>query len=234
MSVYRIMSFARLCELFEYRRFTLVRPEKWDDPFENYLSSAVYRRGSSTIEIGGRRSIFGSCWTRRAASDAMWRIYSSDKTSVRVKTTPLRLANSLDSALAKRSAAQGFIGRVEYLPERDIVSTARDRAIALYKSTTREAIASTYLFKRNPFSHEAEVRVLVVDGNARPAAGGLLHLPLNPSELVESILVDPRAPDSMVEMYKRHLQAAYGFKKHVAKSTIYRPPKPLVIDLGKK
>ena len=120
------------------------------------------------------------------------------------------------------------------MPERDIVGTARDRAIALYKSTTREAIASTYLFKRNPFSHEAEVRVLVVDGNARPAAGGLLHLPLDPNELIETILVDPRAPDSMVEMYKRHLQSAYGFKKHVAKSTLYRPPKPLVIELGKK
>ena len=230
--MYRILSFARLCELFDDSKLTLVRPEKWDDPFENYLSGAVYVRGDSKIEISGRRTVYGSCWTQRAASDAMWRIYSPDKSAVRIKTTPKTMSESLNSALARRSSAQGFIGKVKYLPERDIVRTARDHALTLYKAHTREAVAETYLFKRNPFSHEAEIRVLVADGNARPTAGGLLQVSINPHELIQTVLVDPRAPASMVKMYKGHLKSAYGFDKHVAKSTLYTAPKPLVVDLG--
>ena len=230
-SVYRIISFVRLCEFFESGKMTLVRPEKWDDPFENYLSGAVYKQGQATVELGVRRSVYGSCWTLRAASDAMWRIYSPDKTAIRIKTRPRLLAKALDEALARKASASAFVGKVQYLSEREIVARARTHAMRLYKESSPTTVAESYLYKRNPFSHEAEVRVLVIDRNARPAAGGLLQLTVNPHDLVESVLVDPRAPASMVQMYKGHLTAAYGFKRHVGRSTIYNNPKPLVIQL---
>ena len=72
----------RLLELFQTRHNVLVAPEKWDDPFENFIlkSDRVSRRGW-----------YGQCWTWQRASDAMWRIYSGDKNGVRMRSTPAKL-----------------------------------------------------------------------------------------------------------------------------------------------
>jgi hypothetical protein len=46
----------------------------------------------------------------------MWRIYSPDKSGVKVKTTIGKLIDSLDSAREIKS----FIGKVSYLPDADL------------------------------------------------------------------------------------------------------------------
>lgn len=233
-SIYRIISFERLCEFFESQKYTFIHPTQWDDPFENYLSSAEYLKSGEKVEVPGRKGVYGSCWTQRAASDAMWRIYSPDKKSVRIKTTPSLMKQALDIELTKREMAEAFIGKVQYLKEREILGKASDHAINLYRRRTAQALAESFLYKRNPFSHEAEVRLLYADISDRMRTGGLLKIPMNPHDIIQTVLVDPRAPDGTVQEYKAKLKSAFGFKKHITRSTIYNKPKPLVIDLDDK
>jgi hypothetical protein len=232
-SIYRIMSFTRLVDFFRTQRYDLVRTEKWDDPFETYLSGATYLYKGGTISLALRQIVYGSCWTKKGASDAMWRIYSPDKVAVRIKTTPNLLAEALDSALARKSRAKWFIGRVKYHSERDILNRAESIATDVYNDRTDTSAARSYLFKRNAFSHEDEVRILVVDRSSRPK-DGVLSLAMSPGDVIQSVLVDPRAPESVVHMYKSYLKSEFGFTRSVQQSQIYRAPKPLVIDVTPK
>ena len=104
--IYRIIPITRLYELFDTRTNVLVNPQKWEDPFENVLLHTIFPR------VG----LFGQCWTRHTASDAMWRIYSPNSCSVRIRTRLRVLVNSLGTSL-RGTRALAFIGGVKYLPQ---------------------------------------------------------------------------------------------------------------------
>lgn len=42
-NIYRIFSFDRLTEMFNERKITLLKPKKWDDPFENFILKSIGR-----------------------------------------------------------------------------------------------------------------------------------------------------------------------------------------------
>lgn len=73
--IYRIFSTNRLIELFEKKENALVKPELWDDPFENFILKIPEKGSKSKPNKRG----YGQCWTLNFESDAMWRIYSPDK-----------------------------------------------------------------------------------------------------------------------------------------------------------
>jgi Protein of unknown function (DUF2971) len=145
--VYRVISLERLLELFQKRQNVLVAPEKWDDPFENFIlkSGRVSRRGW-----------YGQCWTWQRASDAMWRIYSGDKNGVRMRSTPAKLLESLPGS----AQGKAFVGRVRYLPEKPLMRFAND-ALAPGHLKLASNAARTLLVKRPAFEHEREVRLLL-------------------------------------------------------------------------
>jgi len=114
-AVYRIISFERLRELFEKRVNTLVKPMAWDDPFENFIPGLKGQLPSGQfVEFSQRYDFYGQCWTLIGGTDAMWRIYSSDKRSVRIK---VRL-RALVETLAPRAIGIVFVGKVRYLHTR--------------------------------------------------------------------------------------------------------------------
>jgi hypothetical protein len=96
VNVYRVIPLTRLYELFETRTNVLVSPKKWEDPFEKIVL----------------RGLFGQCWTRHKASDAMWRIYSPQSEGVRLRTTVRALLSGLSKSLPH--PARAFIGGVGY------------------------------------------------------------------------------------------------------------------------
>lgn len=229
--IYRYVSFARLVEHFKTGKFGLAKTEKWDDPFENYIAGATYKQGQGTIKLALRRIAHGSCWTRKGVSDAMWRIYSSDKLAVRISSTPRLLGAALTTALSKADRSRWYIGSVTYLPQSKILERAENLAKEILKSKSDLAAAKSFLFKRNSFSHEDEIRILVIDRHGR-SRGGILSLAIDPFQVINSILVDSRAPEAIFDVYKKYLKTEIGFTGRIAKSTLYRPPEQLVINLS--
>jgi len=231
--IYRIVSFERLVELFTSRKMVLVHPTKWDDPFETHVISAKFRIGDATTERAHRRVIHGQCWTTKSQSDALWRIYSPNKDAVRIRTTPKILGEALAQSLEKLPRSKWFIGKVAYLPQKDLVGRATELAAAMLEDRSEASAAQSLLFKRNSFSHESEIRSLVVDRHNR-AKSGLLPLDIDPHKLIQSVYIDSRAPSSMVDVYLRHLSIELKFKGKVGRSTLYDPPKELVVNLPKR
>ncbi len=59
---------------------------KWEDVYENFVDKEdIYLINSKCNDIP-HSIYFGQSWTVQEESDAMWRIYSPDQKSVRVKT----------------------------------------------------------------------------------------------------------------------------------------------------
>jgi hypothetical protein len=229
--IYRFMPFLRLIELMTAKKLTLLRTDLWDDPWENYIVQARFTIGSATTRFRFNRRIFGSCWTRKSVSDALWRIYSPDKLAIRIASTPGLLGAALDAGLPKRLRSSWFVGRVQYLPQSEIAKKAADIAYEIARDRSGAGAARSVLFKRRSFAHEDEVRVLVID----PYTSGrqrLLSIEIDPNAVVKSVMIDSRTPKEIAEMYATYLKRSLGFPHRIAKSTLYDLPEDLRVDLG--
>jgi len=230
--IYRFTPFSRLIEFFRTGEFALTRTSMWDDPFENFIVGVRFKIGRATLDLALRNVVHGSCWTSKSVSDALWRIYSPDKLSVRIGSTPRLLGTSLQEALTKYPHSQWFIGRVQYLPQASIVRSATTLAKEILKDKSETAAARSVLLKRRSFSHENEVRVLVIDRHLK-SKGGILKVKIDPHKIVRSVMIDSRAPKEVSEMYRTHLVEQLGFRGRITQSTLYDLPDRLVVELDR-
>ena len=212
---------------------TLVRPEKWDDPFENYIIDPDVRfADGSFIRLVYRQVIHGSCWTKKSVSDAMWRIYSPDKISVRIKSTPEKIGQALENGLKKNKESSWHIGKVQYISQKQVEVKALDFANRFFKSKQDKTAAEALLIKRTSFSHEKEVRVIVVDRNAK-SKNGILKIKVDPHQIIDSVLVDSRASEEWFDVYSHYLKNVIGFKGHISKSALYKPIERIQVNREK-
>lgn len=217
-NLYRIVSFDRAVDIIKNKRLYFAHPSTWDDPYEQVLHHDQFK------------AIFAQCWCRKALSDAMWRIYSPNGLGVRIATTRQRLTQALQ--LAKKDKIFSFtIQNVEYLFQEELdfeLGKARDRLAAA--RTFGNATAPLFL-KRKAFDHEREARVVIHDpaANKVPEMKGIT-VAIDPFEVITSIWIDPRAPDSIVEAYKFYLEEKLDFPGTVEKSRLYLVPNRLSVD----
>lgn len=221
--IYRVFTIQRLLEAFEEEKLTLVRPSLWDDPFENYLMKAQGKmEDGNTISISFRNDFYGQCWTKTIESDALWRIYAPEKNGVKVKTTPRKLLTALltQNPQPHNINLTCFIGNVAYY-KRDELKGFFDILPSMLTDSTGAGQAKTLLLKRNQFQHENEVRVIynslgTIDSN-------IYKFSINPLDLFDKIVFDPRMDDLMYNIFKKHLEEK-GYNKGIIKSSLYKEP----------
>lgn len=228
--IYRIFSLSRLKEIYETKELTLVRPKKWDDPFENFILNSIptTHDGHNVSLRRIRDSIYGQCWTLHRETDAMWRIYSKNKNGVKVRTSINKLYNTLLSEIAIYDARVSlFIGRVKYLPKKEIINRYNNTSLQKinFFSTDGKGIIETLLFKRREFSHEKEVRILYNDIHQTSDTSDIIKFSINPNKLFNQIIFDPRMDDKKVKNAKKLFISKYNFKNYISKSSLYQVPK---------
>ena len=235
--IYRIISFERLVQIFKSTQMAFVKPEKWDDPFENIIAKTLIDMGTelseSFFESGIRNNSHGNCWTKRSLSDAIWRIYSNDKKAVRIKSTPNIISRNITNGLLGCPNSKLFIGKVEYLNTNQIKAKAKIFAKGVMSGDKCRAAAESLLFKRKAFSHEEEVRVLIIDQHDI-SRDGVININVNPHDLIQSVVIDSRAPAELVDVYTSYLKNDLNFKGSISKSTLYDTPKPIKVKLKRK
>ena len=141
---------------------------------------------------------------------------------VRIRTTEEKLTTALLQATSKREL--GFrIAKVKYVNELEyVVHAARIRAELQSNVTFVRASAHLFL-KRVAFSHEAETRVVVFDpSQPMDASASGIKVEVNSRQLIDSVLVDPRAPEEFVAAYSHYLRDHLNFTGSVRKSQLYR------------
>lgn len=218
-NIYRVTSVHRLVEFFKTQQNTISRPHLWNDPFENFILRGQGRLSTGeTVSFGMRDSVYGQCWTLLRESDAMWRIYSPDNNGVKIKSTIRKLFESLyNSDPPNNKDVSCFIGKVEYLSQKKLCL----KKINILDSTGA-GIAKTLLIKRKAFSHEKEVRLIYIDQERR-IQPNIFQYELNPCELIEQMVFDPRMNKYLYDLYKDSFRRM-DFTGKIIQSGLYKAP----------
>lgn len=225
--VYRIFPLYRIQQLFQDNKLVLVRPEVWEDPFENFLlrCTAIDKDGTVARLDDLARSWYGLCWTLNADSDAMWRIYSPKKDGIRVKTTIRKLADMLWEPDNQFSSLKYFIGKVQYRTREEIEMFLRRTSFwDLAIGGQNLNFAETLLIKRTEFQHENEIRILANCKEDVPDARlavDLYKIPANPNNLVDELCIDPRLGDNQVADITQSLKQ-FGYTGPIVQSELYK------------
>ncbi len=208
-NLYRIVSFDRAVQMLKADELYFSHPSVWDDPYE--------------VELEHLRSknIFAQCWSRKAQSDALWRIYSPHGVGVRIGTTRELLQQAIDAAKAMKDI-HFKIQNVKYL-WKEMLDLKLDLIAKKFKSKpTVSAVISPLFLKRDAFSHEKETRVVVLDNAATgdtPHKGFIIKA--DTRRLLIDIYIDPRAPQAYVEAFTLYLKEQLKFPGIVEKSSLY-------------
>ena len=220
--IYRVFGIDRLFQIFSSCQNTLVRPRLWDDPFENFiLEQAIRASNNPEVHITVRDGYYGQCWSILRESDAMWRIYSPDKKGVKVKTTAEKLFNSLCIS-PETNEENCFIGKVDYMEDHELRANLEDPDWLNLELVNTRSQANSLLFKRVEFEHEAEIRLLYGSGVRFEKTNDLFHYSIDPHELFDEIVFDPRLPEEEFEKYKYRLEEDAKFRNPISQSTLYK------------
>lgn len=216
--LYRILSFDRVVQMFEKEQLHLAHPSSWDDPYEVRLKH------------NQSHQIFGQCWCTKGVSDAMWRIYSPNHLGVRISTSTKLLRQQVASVAKER----GYTLRMEsvrYEGQHKINKEFAALRDDLQQHFEVGRAMDALFLKREAFDHEAEFRVLLhaPEANRKTVREGI-KIPINPHRLIDSVLLDPRAPPELVAAFTYYLQQKIGFKKRVARSVLYKSTNPYIVE----
>jgi len=227
--VYRIFSFERLREIFDEKILTLVKPKKWDDPFENFILKAEGQMNDGRpFGFDARHHFYGQCLSLTKESDAMWRIYSPEKDGVKVKSTIRKLFTPFFNVGGQHHKANGdlfnlscFMGKVNYKSTKFLLNMLNDKVRMTSKVFDQSGWgqASTFLFKRWAFRHEHEVRLLYY--NHGDISSDFYKFPISPNEIFDEIVFDPRMKKVIYHDNKSQL-VSWGYQHKIIQSGLYK------------
>lgn len=232
--IYRVTDFNYLHDMYQRKKIVLTRPSKWQDPFENCLLTFRIIDKATGKEIGIRPVMdifFGQCWSyQETETDATWRIYAPHDNAVRISSTVEKLFNAILGASDRPAMTDVFIGNVSYDSADNILAyiTNPANAHSVIESHDGYAAARWLLVKRNEFAHEHEIRVLLRDPLlAIPKYEPKCELSINPHELIDEIVYDPRMPEYRADVYTDQL-SLFGATAKIRRSELYSLPKMTV------
>lgn len=218
--IYRIMRECFVKRLFADRTNVLSQVHNWKDKFENFQ---INLDGNLNYQQFDRNGFVGQCWTRKNLSEAMWGIYANDPNGrfLRIRSTPRKLLAALVAAHPAMSQDKCFIGKVQYMRERELRNYAQ-RGGQLDLCSQR--FASHLLLKRRAFKHEGEVRLLYFGDAKSYDANGLYRYAVDPHAMITQIMADPNRARTNWTADKADLKRATGFTGTIKRSKIYDPP----------
>ena len=232
-TIYRITTFENVVELFQKKKLTLSSPALWVDPLEKFLLEGAFGINNSYgTEV---MAVFAQCWSKKARSEALWSVYSPNRTGIRIETTVRKLRASI--APTNQVSLRIFVGAVSYLPQSVKSSSSSEQkdnrfeyeACKAFKrfqsSLDPKEVAKLLLIKRMPFDHEHEVRLIAIGENC---AESYMQLDINPKDLISSIQFDPRMQQATKTAMKNYLCSdEVGYERGFVKSMLYSVPSSL-------
>lgn len=223
--IHRIFPFCRFIDLVRNQWLALVRPHRWDDPYENPLNREIIENstGRKLRLPHFEKNLFAQCWSLCSESDAMWRIYSNDKRGVLVSASAQSLLQ-----LGKpqyRAMEQVFLGKVIYNTQAQLQEMLESKEFlreALTAPMYSHASASILLHKRDSFKHEEEVR-LIISRHISEVPGDIARLEISLSDVVLQVTLDPRLTREEFER-SSYLISKAGYAGYIEQSQLYASP----------
>jgi len=250
------MDFTSLLWILENEMVHFSSPkEDFDDPYETTLPKAWYEfREEQWKEIGGhwdhdpneflqertaerkemRKNIYANCWhANQTESAAMWELYGEDLSTVAIRTTVEGLKRAFDPQ-KEYAIAIGDVKYVDFDSERDDISEEDMEKIRRVHSGNADSIGLT-LLKRKEFTHEEELRCVVLDGvipdlldedpnySANRNVSAPVNVPVNVDDLIEEIRLPPQANSwfvrTVIDAVENNRNTKFN-RNHIVKSDL--------------
>ena len=261
--LYKYISFAKFIDLVELERSYLTNIKLWEDTYEGagYVENFGYGvskyvlesiRSVDNLETGltniSKKLSYAQSWTdRELESDAMWRIYSTDKLGVRIAVSKRDIEMQINKTL---NTIEDSLKVEPYKVDYDKESNPEDGRMP----DGGLLVDDTLKFKRKAFAHEEEYRfstcipidvknLASFDIVKHPQSNNLNNLKilgdfLNkatfkpviyydlPSSMIKEIILDPRASKNDTEMFMKYCKNRGFTDKNIdyRKSDLYNEP----------
>jgi hypothetical protein len=237
--VYRTLPFARLKDFVKNKRFSLSRPVRFDDPFENFLlkAVAVLPTGEKVSTRSMRDSYYVQCWTEKEECDGLWRSFRGNKVtgcdrecvykrSVRIKSTVQKLMDAFYDVTNTDHFVSYFVGKVNYLDTsaiRNFLATIR-----IGNNYKPDLFVQGLLIKRKQFQYEDEVRLIFKKPQRCPERAvknkwdnsDFFYYTIDPNKVIDEVTVEPWAKKEAQVDIKRELRSV-GYNGPVNRSNLY-------------
>ncbi|MCK4345757.1 MAG: hypothetical protein KAX05_10775 [Bacteroidales bacterium] len=155
--VYRIIPFKYLLDILINKELTFTQTKTWEDTYENYLLKSRYNIGL----LKGRQlewyqnNYYGICFTLKRESDALWRIYSNDKSSVRIKTKISSISSLVNHIKNNDEIINTIqVDKVKYLTLKRIKEHYAQIEVSEIVDNFTSYIMDSMFIKRTEFQHE--------------------------------------------------------------------------------
>lgn len=221
--LWRYLSFAKFVALVQTKSLHFTRVDRFGDHFEGAWpkEDAQFFREKAKFDVVAiseqfRRMTAACCWVEgKNESAGMWQLYAGGKEGVAVSTSYQRLLGALRPFDDGGKGQVCGAGRVTYMDH------AQDGFIAALKpNEPLPNMLAPLMTKHVGYSHEREVRALYVSqfGGAEIDEKGW-RLPIEPSEFIEDIVVNPFFESWFFEAV-REFSHTFGLKSAVRESTL--------------
>lgn len=241
MLLYKHMPLENALRTLKNKSLWFANPATWQDPFEKRFMEAKYIKEGVEKTFNWPGRMFCTCMTQTQSSEAFWNAYSRGEIVIELRINREKLLEELKK---KSSKYEIFIGKVEYMKTSDIKKTELKNIpfnpplkVSL---NTPEFAARLFMLKRIAFQYEDEIRIILIKKNKTQEEGIGLEYTCDNTELISSIVLDPRLGDNTADVLSKYFTEEVGFKpynsgkttvKRVLRSQLYTNPSQAVLHL---
>jgi hypothetical protein len=229
--IYKYMPLEFALEAIADNYLWLSNPVKWNDPFEKRFIDAKYQVSGNDIEFPLKGQIFCACLTQTITSEAHWKNYSNGQIGLSFRINRKQLVKVLQENSKDYDI---YIGKVEYIKTNDLIKRISEidqvKEISRLSINNRILQIRLLLLKRIAFKYEDEIRILAIKKYKTLEDGIKLNYSMNPSELIDTITIDPLVGKNIEKMLKDLFKKEYGIKR-VYKSTLYSTSTDIRIEI---
>lgn len=230
LKIWRYIDYYKLIDLLTNKYFPFVSPKLFTDNLEgaytesnlNAFRNIILNGDADTTEIqfhnlhhlhedahGFSKSIYVTCWhLAEIETMSMWNCYSKLEKGIAIVSTYKKLHSVLDSRF--------LIGKIKYYADDEELPPN-----AIHR----------HFYKSKPYENESEVRAIYYDSPTEnrefKIENNILKLPLEPTNLIESVIISPNADDQFVSEV-RELVEPYNINVQQSKFGNRSNPKKLV------
>jgi len=221
--IWRYMDFTKFVNLLDTESLFFCRvdrlEDKWEGTFPKKMINKFSLNKKNIKSADGNvyswcewqikkeaRSHLINCWhVNEHESDAMWKLYSSNRQSIAIQSTIGRLKGCF------KTKENIYIGQVEYVDYNNYEPS--NRILNIGEANTLK----TFLLKRKGFEHEKEIRAItnIAYNKHKQEKGILVNIDL--SELIETIVISSISEDWFFNLTSNIIKK-YSYKFSVKKS----------------
>jgi hypothetical protein len=223
IKIWRYMDFTKFVYALDKSAFYFTHVDSLGDPYEGSYSRAntwirklAYSNANESRSLDEvletmretRKHIYVNCWhMNEGESVAMWRLYAKTNEAICIQSTYEHLKKQLPNY-----ANIGMVNYIDYDKE----------------WVPEDSIYNPFLFKRQSFQHEREIRAIIYSKDTRISCdikkdNNGLSIGLDLNGLIDKVYVSPDSPDWFYELVK-NVSTKYGIRKKVLKSSLDSEP----------